>query len=115
MTKEPRVCLNMIVKNESNVIIRLLESVYKYIDNYCICDTGSTDNTTELIETFFSKHKIEGTLFQEPFQNFGYNRTKALEKCCKMKNVDYILLLDADMVFWIDPSITPSMFKKHLI
>ena len=114
MTKEPRVCLNMIVKNESNIIIRLLESVYKYIDSYCICDTGSSDNTMEIIETFFSKHKIEGTLFQEPFRDFGYNRTKALEKCCKMKKVDYILFLDADMVFWVDPSIPPSSFKKHL-
>ena len=35
----PTVCLNMIVKNESKIITRLLESVYKFIDCYCICDT----------------------------------------------------------------------------
>lgn len=39
-------------KNESKIITRLLESVLPIIDYYCICDTGSTDNTIELIETF---------------------------------------------------------------
>ena len=45
----PKVCLNMIVKNESRIILRLLESVAPVIDAYCICDTGSTDNTVELL------------------------------------------------------------------
>jgi glycosyltransferase involved in cell wall biosynthesis len=48
----PTLCLNMIVKNEGTVITRLFESVLPYIDSYCICDTGSTDNTIEIIETF---------------------------------------------------------------
>ena len=46
----PTLCLNMIVKNESKIITRLLESVLPIIDTYCICDTGSTDNTIEVIE-----------------------------------------------------------------
>ena len=48
----PKLYLNMIVKNESRIIIRLLRSILPIIDGYCICDTGSTDNTIELIETF---------------------------------------------------------------
>ena len=43
----PTICLNMIVKNENKIIIRLLESVLPIIDTYCICDTGSNDNTIE--------------------------------------------------------------------
>ena len=35
--------LNMIVKNESKIITRVLNSVLPIINNYCICDTGSTD------------------------------------------------------------------------
>ena len=50
-----KIVLNMIVKNESKIIVRLLQSVYKLIDAYCICDTGSTDDTIEVIETFFKK------------------------------------------------------------
>ena len=48
MINIPKICLNMIVKNESKVITRLLESVSPIIDTYCICDTGSTDDTKEI-------------------------------------------------------------------
>ena len=41
----PTICLNMIVKNESAIIERLFDSVLHILDTYCICDTGSTDNT----------------------------------------------------------------------
>jgi hypothetical protein len=34
--KTPKLCLNMIVKNESKVIRRLLESAAPIIDSYCI-------------------------------------------------------------------------------
>ena len=92
----PTVCLNMIVKNESKIILRLLESVVSFIDCYCICDTGSTDNTCELIKSYFDDKNIRGTIFSEKFQNFAYNRNVALKNCIGMS--DYILLLDADMI-----------------
>jgi len=98
----PKLCLNMIVKNESRVILRLLNSVVKYIDCYCICDTGSTDNTVYLIETFFKENGIPGKIVNEPFRDFGYNRTFAIKQCDSM-DADYILLLDADMVLWVKP------------
>ena len=47
-TKTPTLCLNMIVKNESKIITRLFNSVVPIIDCYCICDTGSTDNTVKI-------------------------------------------------------------------
>ena len=54
----PKICLNMIVKNESKIITRLLKSVLPLIDSYCICDTGSTDNTIEIIQEFFKGKNI---------------------------------------------------------
>ena len=48
----------MIVKNESRVILRLLESVRLIVDSYCICDTGSTDNTIEIIKLFGDLDKM---------------------------------------------------------
>mgnify|MGYP006410167183 CR=1 FL=1 len=92
---EKTICLNMIVKNESAIIIRLLNSVLPIINTYCICDTGSTDNTIELIEQYFKDKKINGVIFHETFKNFQYNRNIALHKCKNM--ADFILLLDADM------------------
>ena len=108
-------CLNMIVKNESKIITRLLESVVKIIDSYCICDTGSTDNTIEIIQTFFEQAGISGKIITEPFRDFGYNRTFSLKACEGMENADYILLLDADMIFWLNPAISPITFKKTLV
>jgi tetratricopeptide (TPR) repeat protein len=101
----------MIVKNESRIICRLLESVATLIDCYCICDTGSTDNTIELIEFFFQKHNIPGKITREPFRDFAHNRTFSLQACEQM-NADYILLLDADMVFQLHED--PQEFKNRL-
>ena len=74
------ICLNMIVKNESRIITRLLESALPIIDTYCICDTGSSDNTVEIIKNFFDSRGISGEVYTEPFQNFGYNRSHALQR-----------------------------------
>ena len=105
----------MIVKNESKIILRLLETVYPLLDSYCICDTGSTDNTVEIIQSFFSLKNIPGKIFSEPFLNFGYNRTLSLDACIDMQHADYILLLDADMQFIIrDKSFDVIQFKKKL-
>ena len=109
----PKVCLNMIVKNESNIIVRLLESVLPLIDGYCICDTGSTDNTIELIRNYFNTHNIPGKIMEEPFQDFGYNRSYALKGCHGLDYADYILLLDADMKLEINTTDIES-FKRSL-
>jgi tetratricopeptide (TPR) repeat protein len=104
----------MIVKNEGKVIERLLDSVAPYIDTYCICDTGSTDDTIDKIQSFFNKRSIEGIICSEPFQDFGYNRSVSLTRCLKMNDVDYILFLDADMVFYVNPVVSATALKQHL-
>jgi tetratricopeptide (TPR) repeat protein len=86
----------MIVKNESKIITRLFDSVSSIIDCYCICDTGSTDNTVSLITEYFDKKGIPGKVVVEPFKNFCHNRNFALQSCLGMS--DYVLLLDADMI-----------------
>ena len=103
----PTLCLNMIVKNESKIIARLLSSVSHIIDAYCICDTGSTDNTIEIIENFFKTKNIPGKIVKEPFKNFAHNRNFALKSCLGMS--DFVLLLDADMVLDI------RNFKKDML
>jgi glycosyltransferase involved in cell wall biosynthesis len=90
----------MIVKNESKIITRLFDSVISIIDTYCICDTGSTDNTIEIIKNYFNEKNINGKVITEPFINFAYNRNFALNGCLGMS--DYILLLDADMILEIN-------------
>jgi len=97
--KCPTICLNMIVKNESKIITRLFDSLISIIDCYCICDTGSTDNTVELIDEYFLSKNIPGKIVVEPFKNFCHNRNFALQSCIGMS--DYVLLLDADMLLQV--------------
>ena len=86
------VCLNMIVKNEANVIRRCLDSLKYMIDYWVIVDTGSTDGTQDVIRQHM--HDIPGELHEQPWQDFAHNRSQALMlargKC------DYTLIIDAD-------------------
>ena len=92
----PTMCLNMIVKNESKIITRLFDSVLSIIDTYCICDTGSTDDTVNIIKQYFDSKNIKGVVVTEPFKDFAYNRNFALQSCLGLS--DFVLLLDADMI-----------------
>jgi len=87
-------CLVMIVKNESKVIKRCLDSVKHLIDYYVICDTGSTDNTKKIIKE--TLQEIPGQIYDCTWTNFGFNRTLALEYA--KEKTDYAIILDADMV-----------------
>ena len=98
----PTICLNMIVKNESKIITRLFDTVFPIIDTYCICDTGSTDDTVKIIKKYFAEKHMKGKILNIPFKNFGYNRSKALEATKGMAT--YALLLDADMKLLIKDS-----------
>jgi hypothetical protein len=107
--KIPTLCLNMIVKNESKIITRMFDAVIDIIDCYCICDTGSTDDTVNIILDYFSKREITGKIIHEPFKNFAYNRNVALTGCKGMS--DYVLLLDADMIL----KVSEKFDKKALV
>jgi glycosyltransferase involved in cell wall biosynthesis len=104
----------MIVKNESKIITRLFDSVIDIIDSYCICDTGSTDNTVTIIEEYFKKNGKPGKVISEPFKDFGYNRTHSLLACQREPNADYILLMDADMILEKGADFNLEDFKKGL-
>jgi glycosyltransferase involved in cell wall biosynthesis len=86
------ICLNMIVKNESRVIARCLESVKPLIDTWVIVDTGSSDGTQEIIKEYLKE--LPGTLYERPWVDFGHNRQEALELA--KDKADYILFMDAD-------------------
>jgi len=113
----PTLILNMIVKNESDVIERMLKSVSFLIDYYVICDTGSTDDTPNIIRRFFSENypQIKGQVISYPFRDFGHNRTYSLQKCLELfPNGDFVLLMDADMILWVNEMFNPNDFKREL-
>lgn len=101
----------MIVKNESSVIQRCLESVKPVIDYWVIVDTGSTDGTQQIICSYMDS--IPGALYERPWKNFGENRSDAFE-LAKGKG-DYILFMDADDTLEFEgekkwPSLTKDLY-----
>jgi glycosyltransferase involved in cell wall biosynthesis len=89
-----KLTLAMIVKNEAPNIERCLASCAPFIDYYVICDTGSTDNTKEIIKKFFDEKGIPGEIHDHEWSDFGTNRSKALELC--MGKTKWAMMIDAD-------------------
>lgn len=89
-----KLTLSMIVKNEAPNIERCLASCAPFIDYYIICDTGSTDNTKEIIKKFFDEKGIPGEIHDHEWSDFGTNRSKALELC--LGKTKWAMMIDAD-------------------
>lgn len=101
----------MIVRNEQAIIERCLLAVTPYIDCYIICDTGSSDDTVNVIKRFFDARGIPGEIPTTTFQNFGQARNEALDTArSSSMEFDYLLFCDADMELMV---INPD-FKARL-
>lgn len=98
----------MIVKNESRVIRKCLETVKPLIDSWVIVDTGSTDGTQAIIQEVLQDKP--GKLYERPWVDFAHNRNEALSLAQNM--ADYLLFIDADEVLTFSPEFTmPSLNK----
>lgn len=96
VSKKQTICMCMIVKNESHVIARCIKSFAPIADYFIICDTGSSDNTIEVIKKTVSDLGLKGEVLEHPWKNFAHNRSLSL-KAGKNK-ADYLLVIDADEV-----------------
>lgn len=92
MTLPQRICLNMIVKDEAEVIQRSLQQLRRFIDYWVIVDTGSSDGTQALVKKELDG--IPGELHERPWRNFGHNRSEAISLAAGKG--DYLLFFDAD-------------------
>jgi glycosyltransferase involved in cell wall biosynthesis len=103
MNKTTKICLNAMVANESNTIVRMLDSCYQYIDYWVIQDNGSTDGTQEIIKEYFTEKNIPGMLYEIEWQFPGWNRDHALQTCLESDHgCDWILRMDADERLHVD-------------
>ena len=74
-----RIALNIICKNESHIILRMLTSVRPIIDLVVAVDTGSSDKTISVIKEFGKSAGIPTKVFERPFDNFCNSRNCALD------------------------------------
>lgn len=106
----------MIVKDEQAVIQRCLASLIGIIDYWVIVDTGSSDETKDLICKTLAN--IPGELHERAWVNFEHNRNEALA-LAKTK-ASYLLFIDADETLLISKTfkksdLTLDFYKFRLI
>ncbi len=116
----------MIVKNESKNLNRLFDSIHTFIDYYIISDTGSIDDTIDLIIALGNKYNIPGKIVNLQWQDFAFNRQFALETAIQARikgehSCNWLLIIDADEELivedknWVNkltPGISYTVYKK---
>jgi glycosyltransferase involved in cell wall biosynthesis len=90
------IALFMMVKNEKKRILVSLESIKNFVDSIIIYDTGSTDNTIDIITDFCNKNNKILRLKTGEFVDFSTSRNEGLDFADSFKDIDYILLLDTN-------------------
>ena len=98
MDNSVSICFVTMCKNEEHCIKNTLESVYKHIDYWIVCDTGSNDKTCEIVTEFFKEKNIPGELFVDEWKGFDKNKSLMFERA--FKKTDYVLHLDADDILY---------------
>ncbi len=83
----PTLSLCMIVKDEEESLPTCLESIKDYVDEIIIVDTGSTDNTVNIAESYNAK------VYHHAWEN---SFSKARNYSLKYATCDWILIMDAD-------------------
>jgi hypothetical protein len=108
-----RVVLLTMVKNESAILRRLLESVRLSVQAVVVCDTGSTDSTVAVAEAWLAEAGIPGAVYTYPFTTFGESRTESFRRCQSWvtsqgwpADETWCLVLDGDMV--LEGIVVPS-------
>ena len=86
-----KIGIYMIVKNEEEMLPRCLESI-KDFDAIYIADTGSTDKTVEIARKY-TKHVYTSYKWED---SFCKARNFILSKVWKNKDIDWLLVIDAD-------------------
>jgi hypothetical protein len=101
-----KIIVTIMIKNEEKIIKRCIENCLCIADAICISDTGSTDNTVNILNEYTPTLNIPTKLSQHTWKDFGHNRSKSFIEAqlfCKTLKWDpdktYSLLLDADMKF----------------
>jgi tetratricopeptide (TPR) repeat protein len=85
-------------RDNEDVIERMLDSIIDHVDSICMCDTGSKDNTINILNRYKKDFEAKGKeflIYFDEWKNFGHNRTLSMKHARNM-NVKYFMLIDTD-------------------
>ena len=107
-----RLILSQIVKDEEHCILTSLNSAIKDIcDMVVYVDTGSTDNTKEVILKWGKDNNIPAFVFDRPFDNFENSRNHATEMA-RQKAHEMGWKHEETWTMWLDADETALIDKK---
>ncbi|SUT97508.1 putative glycosyltransferase [Actinobacillus lignieresii] len=95
----PTLSVAMIVKNEAQDLAKCLETVQGWVNEIIVLDSGSSDETVQIAESFGAKVYVNSD-----WQGFGKQRRLAQQYVTS----DYVLWLDAD------ERVTPELKRSIL-
>ena len=88
-------CVLMMVRDECLSIRASLESTRGYFEDILVFDTGSVDNTVEIIRETCKVNNQRLHLLEGKFKSFPESRNEGLEFAGILKKSKYILMMDA--------------------
>jgi glycosyltransferase involved in cell wall biosynthesis len=94
--KGPRIGLLMMIKNEHQTIKVSLDSAKDCVQCFIIYDTGSTDDTVEIITNYCKEYKMNLYMIQGDFVDFSTSRNVSLSFADTIDDVQFLLLLDSN-------------------
>lgn len=103
-----KLILTQIMKNEEHVAERMLDSIKSIVDGICVIDTGSTDNSIDVVKKWGEKNNIETYVFEREFDTYENSRNYSFEKAREIflnrgdNNTYYNFWLDFDEELIID-------------
>lgn len=115
-----KLILTQIMKNEAHVAERMLNSVKSIIDGICVIDTGSTDDSIDIVKKWGEDNGIETYVFERAFDNFENSRNYSFDKARESflhkgdNNTYYNFWLDFDEQLVISPSFNKNGIDKDL-
>lgn len=115
-----KLILTQIMKNEAHVAERMLNSIKNIVDGIVVVDTGSTDDSINIVRSWGEKNGIETYVFERAFDNFENSRNHSFEKAREVflsKNdghTYYNFWLDFDEQLVVDPKFDKQKIDKDL-
>jgi len=115
-----KLILTQIMKDEAHVAHRMLNSIKPIVDGIVVIDTGSTDDSINIVKKWGEDNGVETHVFERPFDNFEDSRNESFKKAREVflgrddNHTYYNFWLDFDEQLIIDPSFKKNKLNKDL-
>jgi glycosyltransferase involved in cell wall biosynthesis len=102
-----------LVKNEARFIWFSVMSVIKYVDRVLIWDTGSTDETLEIIDKIGNHPLARNKFFVEKLKIKNFDEEYVRQKMLDATEESWFIVVDADEIWWNQSILDVTEFIRN--